>query len=691
MARRLALLIGSRTFEDTRLAPLSAPWDDVETLGDVLRKYGEFEVDKQADLGLEDIQAAIQKLFQSAKKDDTVLLYYTGHGLRDTNGHDLYLALRRTKLNFIRGTSLKSAFIRDEMDYSPSQRQIVIFDCCHSGAFIDSGMTPKHGVKTLSESDVLNSGGTGRFVLAASAANESAYERDGRSIYTEFMVEALRTGAAAPDKEGVTVDDLHDYLVRRVGEDAVPMRPQLWKSAQNKPLMIARNPDPRKPLPPDVVDALFDTDVLRVRGAVAQLLRLCSGSDRRLAQDAERVLRERLNKTEDLLWEVAQEITSGLDQSTGSVRDAQISDEAVPKKPTATPEPDLTFDVSRKRRGAKLWLKLAASIGAASGVAVVNSALWQETKNTSISLNGASSSSEVQAIAAPAAKATDSEGQVTSDAVKTNLLPEPLSTFRDCTDCPDMIVIPGGTFTIGSPDTEKDRDGDEGPLTEIKVGPFALAHTEVTFDQWRACVQDGGCRTNPNPKRENCRAGSCPVINVSWDDAQEYIAWLNTHVPDEYLYRLPSEAQWEYAARATTVAGVPGPLVFENGMRTVRISSTAYPWGNEWDHEQTNSNMSAGSTTKVGQYTENGFGLSDMHGNVWEWMEDCYFYTYSSHEGNDAPRLAEDHSECLSRVTRGGSWLDSPRKLRSAKRNEIWPFGSDVNIGFRPARTPLPL
>lgn len=179
MARKLALLIGSRTFEDPGLARLSAPWDDVEALGNVLRDTGGFEVDKQADLGLEDIQAAIQQHFQSATKDDTVLLYYTGHGLRDTNGHDLYLALRRTKLAFIRGTSLKSAFIRDEMDFSASQRQILIFDCCHSGAFMGDAVTPKHGAQTLSESDVLNPGGTGRYVLAASAANESAFERDG--------------------------------------------------------------------------------------------------------------------------------------------------------------------------------------------------------------------------------------------------------------------------------------------------------------------------------------------------------------------------------------------------------------------------------------------------------------------------------------------------------------------------------
>lgn len=312
MSRKTALLIGSRNFEDPSFARLSAPWNDVEKLGNVLQENGSFEVNKHADLGLDEIREAIQRHFQAAKKDDTVLLYYTGHGLRDTTGHDLYLALRRTKLDVLRSTSLDAAFIRREMQISRSQRQILIFDCCHSGAFMDGVDIAKNGSQTLTEHDVLEPGGTGRYVLAASASNESAFERNGASIYTKFMVEALRTGAAAPEKSEVTIDDLHDYLVGRVGSDAAPMRPHIWKAAANEPLVIARNPNPQRPVPEELVLGLFGKDVLRAQGATESLLQLMQGTDARLAADAEKVLRKRLQKTDDLFSVVADRIRDGL-------------------------------------------------------------------------------------------------------------------------------------------------------------------------------------------------------------------------------------------------------------------------------------------------------------------------------------------------------------------------------------------
>lgn len=226
------------------------------------------------------------------------------------------------------------------------------------------GVTAKQGAQTLSESDVLNPGGAGRYVLAASAANESAFERDGKSIYTEFMVEALRTGVAAPDKAEVTVDDLHDYLVRRVGNDVVPMRPHIWKSGVNTPLVIARNPNPRKPLPLDLVDALFDSDVLRAQGAVAGLLRLHAGSDLRLAHDAEQVLRERLNKTEGLMWDVGQAIRDGLDQPARPIVATQPPKVDEPKRPTPVHarESEPNERVNKKPEGA--WSREAIALTA---------------------------------------------------------------------------------------------------------------------------------------------------------------------------------------------------------------------------------------------------------------------------------------------------------------------------------------
>ena len=133
-----------------------------------------------------------------------------------------------------------------------------------------------------------------------------------------------------------------------------------------------------------------------------------------------------------------------------------------------------------------------------------------------------------------------------------------LSSFREFEGAPEMAVIPAGRFDMGSPKSEADRYSDEGPAREVSVSRFALARTEVTFDQWRACVVDGGCGNNASPEDEGWGRASRPVIGVSWEDAQDYVTWLNTNV-EGAPYRLATEAEWEYAARSGT--------------------RTAYPWG----------------------------------------------------------------------------------------------------------------
>lgn len=235
------------------------------------------------------------------------------------------------------------------------------------------------------------------------------------------------------------------------------------------------------------------------------------------------------------------------------------------------------------------------------------------------------------------------------------------ATFRDCEDaCPEMVVIPGGNFTRGSPASEPGRSDDEGPQRRIDIGSFAASKFEVTFDQWAACVDDGGCTSNGTPSDEGWGMGDRPVINVSWDDAQEYVSWLSRRTG--HTYRLLSEAEWEYAARAgTTTAFSTGPT----------ISTTA-----------ANFNQTIGRTQPVGSYTANAFGLSDMHGNVWEWVQDCYLRPYP-------PYRNVEMDDCPNRVFRGGAWFSEPNSLRSAVRNADRPSRRDDLIGFRVARADI--
>ena len=169
-----------------------------------------------------------------------------------------------------------------------------------------------------------------------------------------------------------------------------------------------------------------------------------------------------------------------------------------------------------------------------------------------------------------------------------------------------MVVVPAGSFMMGSSERELGRDSDEGPQHKVTIAePFAVGKYEVTFDEWEACVASGGCDSY-KPKDQGWGRGPRPVINVSWNDAIAYVEWLSAKVGKPY--RLPSEAEWEYAARAGT--------------------TTRYWWGDEITIENANYGRNVGKTTDVGSYPPNRWGLYDMQGNVWEWTEDCYHDSY---------------------------------------------------------------
>ena len=244
----------------------------------------------------------------------------------------------------------------------------------------------------------------------------------------------------------------------------------------------------------------------------------------------------------------------------------------------------------------------------------------------------------------------------------------PGKRFRDCASCPEMVVIPGGTFTQGSPASEEGRVPSEGPQRRVSVRSFALGVTEVTFAQWDACVSSGGCGHRPDD--EGWGRGSLPVINVSWEDAKAYVSWLNRRVGGR-PYRLPSESEWEYAARAGT--------------------STRYSWGdnsvgrNRANCDGCGSRWDDTSTAPVGSFAANRFGLHDMHGNVWEWVEDCWNGSYSGAPRNGS---AWRSGYCSKAVLRGGSWYNNPPdNLRSARRAASRRDDRSGDLGFRVART----
>lgn len=239
---------------------------------------------------------------------------------------------------------------------------------------------------------------------------------------------------------------------------------------------------------------------------------------------------------------------------------------------------------------------------------------------------------------------------------------------RDCGSeaCPEMVVLPPGEFMMGSPATEKDRDDDEGPQRKVTIAnPFLVSKYEVTFAEWDACYYANGCTYQPTD--EGWGRGKQPVIHVSWNDIQQYIKWLSTKTG--MPYRLLTEAEWEFAARAgTTTRYYWGDAPGEGNANCIGCQS-------QWDSKQ---------TAPVGSFMPNDFGLYDLHGNVLEWVQDCrdnYDYADAPHDGSAAPQT----NNC-SRVLRGGSWNYIAKAMRAASRSSGEPDTRYNVIGFRVAR-----
>lgn len=225
-------------------------------------------------------------------------------------------------------------------------------------------------------------------------------------------------------------------------------------------------------------------------------------------------------------------------------------------------------------------------------------------------------------------------------------------SFADCGDCPEMVVVPAGQFVMGSPDTEKYRASEDQHTVTI-ARPFAVSKYEITFDQWRACLKDGGC-DGYDPDDEGWGRGKRPVIYVDYINAQAYLAWLGKK--SGHTYRLLTEAEWEYAARA----GSTTPFHFG-----ARLSSEQANFDASTRTDLNPKGANRKKTLPVGSFPPNAFGLHDMLGNASEWVEDCWNDTYSGAPTDGSAWLGGD---CRGRVLRGGSWEDSVTDLRVGAR-----------------------
>jgi formylglycine-generating enzyme required for sulfatase activity len=252
---------------------------------------------------------------------------------------------------------------------------------------------------------------------------------------------------------------------------------------------------------------------------------------------------------------------------------------------------------------------------------------------------------------------------------------KPRDSFKECDTCPEMVVVPAGSFAMGSPASEPQREGDEDPQHRVTFArPFAVGKFAVTFAEWDACVADRGC--NDKPDDRGWGRGKRPVIDINWSEAKAYVAWLSRKTGKNY--RLLSEAEREYVTRAGTTT----PFWFGSSISTSQANydgNDTYGSGSKGEYRQ--------KTLPVDSFKPNPWGLHQVHGNVSEWTEDCWNDSYS---GAPADGSAWAAGDCSRRVLRGGSWNYFPRFLRSAKRFGDRADNHLISQGLRVARTLTP-
>jgi len=780
MPNKYALIIGNTEYTDSGLAQLNAPGKDAEDFARVLRdkEIGAFdEVDILLNQPEHVVREAIDDFCSQKKPDDLLVLYFSGHGVRDELGA-LYLAVKNTNRAKLKSTAIKSDYVREALEQCRSKRQVLILDCCHSGAFA-------HGTKgatgvSIGTASAFESG-YGRVILTASDATQFAWEGDKvigdtqNSLFTHFLVKGLE-GAADHDSDGrITVDDLYDYAYEQIRLATPKQTPSKFSTKQQGEVVLRERTRVENikpiPLPEDLINEIEDPRAYVREAAVQRLEKMLKGKNIGLAHSARAALVK--IAAEDDSRRVAQLATQALknnSEGAQSVRNAESVAPAPPESSTsktgemrrehqeevrriiaerdtiAREKAELAErlkaeeeakrdaeDVKRKEeriaqakmeaerkakaederitrekadaerkakeeqekaniqsyaaqkaeeeRLAKIEAdRIAAERESVSRDSIPTDAPAPQTvgRNKIPTYAGAGIGvlvviglcivgavmffNSLKPTATPAPPMQTSEVSKTSEVLPTESSALSIGSTTTGKDGMTLLYVPAGEFTMGN-----DVNADEQPIHKVTLDAFWIDQTEVTNKQYAACVSAGKCvaPSNTNSATHSSYYGDSqfdnyPVIYVDWNKAKTYCEWAGR--------RLPTEAEWEKAARGT--------------------DGRTYPWGNDSpSNSLLNYNNAVGDTTAVGKYPSGKsiYGALDMAGNVWEWVNDWYGETYYQSSPSSNP-LGPDTGQY--RVLRGGAWNLNEVNVRSADRGNVTPdvIGGDV-VGFRCSRS----
>ena len=657
---KVALLIGISEYQPG-LARLPNAVKDVEAMRRVLVNpemgdFAEADVTMLKNPQRQDMEDAIYKLYANCQKDDLVLFYFSGHGVTVESG-DFYFSTSITQKNqgkLIPTSAVAATNVHNWMNQSKSKRLVVILDCCFSGGFA-KGLTAKDsGTIDLQQ----HLGGEGRAILTASTSTQYAFESDGLdlSIYTHYLVEGIEKGAADIDGDGlIAVDELHRYAKSKVQEASPAMTPEFYPFKDGYRIFLAKSPK--------------DDPSLKYRKEVERLNR--AG---KFTVPARRLLNS-LRLTLKLASDVADAIEAEVQQPYREYQ-RKLDDYEVTLVETIESEPTLSETTLNDLRDYQQHLGLRDE-----DVASIEARIIGQPKPT-------------PSVELPEPIKQNQGNQFEFDIVTVNAQGQPINSSRGRAEffreslgngvVLEMVAIPGGKFLMGSPENEPERYSSESPQHPVTIQPFFMGKFPVTQSQWTAVAALGKVNIDLNPDPSHFKGANRPVEQFSWDDAIEFCARLSKKTEKNQTYRLPSEAEWEYACRAGTTT----PFYFGETITT----DLANYRGTDWDYQGTvyPGNYAQGpkgeyreQTTDVGKFLANPFGLFDMHGNIWEWCQDEWHENYNNAPTDGSAWLVDNDNQSRRRLLRGGSWDCNPRDCRSADRYygaRADRFGS---VGFR--------